>query len=447
MCALRFLFPFVLPIADGETMIKMAPVDSSSSIVFLICMSTAIPAVVSVCLISLNGEWFKILLFKAYHLAWIAVFMVFEGYISIPVVVFHNIVVLTTCILTKPPFLRPILEFALHPIFHFVSHSHVHTYTGALPDGAESESELAGFQHSLCTSSPLLAALWTLFVGKKCRCHVQIFELLLLAIFAAAITVVLATLILLFTVCGVASWPMLLYPASSALMALILAAPYFLLHQNSANRQRKTPLCASYPIPFVGVALFLVPMLLCACVAPTFVCLTRYAGVPLQHVDELLLVAISSLPPYFFVRACPQALRPPGWFVFLGTYFWLHWKFMVSASVSADASQASFSYAAIRISLVFFVLLFSFLQSLSSRYVLCRFFVVAIIPAPCPPFTHGVSRNAYYNTAFRPFLDILSAVSSEASAMSDPKVTTSYWQAQAALGTATMQSLSRNHGK
>jgi hypothetical protein len=283
-----------------------------------------------------------------------------DRFVSVPMIVFHNLAILVVCFLIKPPVLRPILELILHPVFHIMSHSHVHTSSGALPEGFETESDaISGFQHSACTSSPLLAALWTLLVGKKCRCHMQIFDLLLIAIFSFAIAMALCLLILLLMLFSSASRFMFLYPVGCLLAATFLSVPYIFLNHLGVVKLRKTPLCASAPLPFVGISMFLAPMLMCAGITPIIIWACNSFNA-LDPVVELLLMAFSLLPPYFFVRASPQAFRPLGWVLFLVLYFWSNMKLLllVEAAPSDAAMHCVFTVVPV----------YAFLQSLSSRY-------------------------------------------------------------------------------
>ncbi len=291
-----------------------------------------------------------------------------DDFLTIPIIIFHNLAILVACALMKPPILRPTLEFALHPVFHALSHPHVHTRTGALPEGADTEGDaLSGcqFQHSKCSSSPWLAALWTLLAGKKCRCHVLIFDLLLIAIFGIVLAFAFLVLVALHYVFGTAALPMLVYPFGCFLAAAILSAPYVFTSYLGVVRMRKTPLCSSGPIAFLGIKLFLLPMLACAWIAPFLFWICQSAGSPLQPAHELLLVTFSSLMPYIFVRACPQAFRPAGWIAFLCFYFWSNSNFM--QYFVAAGSEYVCASDAVRFSLVFFVPLYAFLQSLLSR--------------------------------------------------------------------------------
>jgi hypothetical protein len=448
------LLPITLPLADCEKIIQIAPIDHRSSIVFIFCMSVAVPALVCICLVSMNSL-LKNSLFEAYHLAWLAALLYLHSdsvTVSEPIILFHHLAVLTTSFFMKPPVLQPILEFCLHSLFHIFSHAHVHTNAGALPDGLECEIDSSsGFQHSLCTTSPWVAAFWTLLAGKKCRCRVQVFDLLLVAIFSISISGVYVVLVLLFALCGFASWPMLLYPASGILATGLLVVPYVLLHQFGVFRTKKTPLCASGPISFIGVIMYLAPMLVCAGIAPTLFWACKSVGLPLHtfHVEPLLL-NLTSIIPYIFVRACPQALRPSGWIVFLVCYFWSNLKFM--AFVSAEFS-GFYAHDSIRISFLLFVPLYAFLQSLLSRcvnWVLVLSVCISTLYIYCARTPAVMShsfflRNSSQNLAFKPFLEILATASSGTvqpyNHAADSKVATSYWQAQAALGTATMQSL------
>jgi hypothetical protein len=368
----------VFPLIDGEAVIKLAPIDDRSSIVFIFCMSIAAPAVVSVCLVSLNST-VKNLLFEAYHLVWLLLLMSLHAdhFADIPVMAYHHLSIFIICAFMKPPVLRPVLEFALHPIFHLLSHPHVHTRAGALPEGIDTESEaISGFQHSSCTSSPLLAALWTLLAGKKCRCHVQVFDLLLMAIFSVAVSGAFTVFIALNALFGAASWPMFLYPVGGLLIAILLGAPYVILNLMGGVRLRKTPLCASGPIPFAGIAMYLIPMLMCAWIAPIvfWLCTSLYS--PPQPVHELMLVALSSVPPYVFVRARPHAFRPLGWLLFLVFYFWSN---LMLTNFFGAPTDFLYSSDAIRLSLVFFIPLYAFLQTLLSRYAPCLVFFLSLL--------------------------------------------------------------------
>jgi hypothetical protein len=310
---------------------------------------------------------------------------------------------------------------------------------GALPEGSDTEADaLSGFQfqHSKCSSSPLLAALWTLLAGKKCRCHVLIFDLLLVAIFNVVLSGTFFILLAIQLLFGTASLPMLLYPVGSMLVAAILSAPFTLSSYFGVVRLRRTPLCSSGPIPFVGIKLFFVPMLLCGLIAPFIFWLFRFVGSPLQPLHELLLVALSSLQPYIFVRACPNAFRPAGWIVFLCLYFWSNWKFM---TILVESSPAFFySSDGMRLSFLCFVPVYAFFHSLLSRFV--------SYPVLLEP-TNVIPRNASHSVAFKPFLEVLATCAGgmhTSNVVADPKVATSYWQAQAAFGTATMQSIRNN---
>jgi hypothetical protein len=334
----------------------------------------------------------------------------------------------------------PFIYNVARQVFHLLSHPHVHTHLGALPEGSDTEADaLSGFQfqHSKCSSSPLLAALWTLLAGKKCRCHVLIFDLLLVAIFGAVLSGAFFILLAIQLLFGTASLPMLLYPVGSMLAAAVLSAPFALSSYFGVARLRRTPLCSSGPIPFVGINLFFVPMLMCGFIAPFIFWLFRFVGSPLQPIHELLLVTLSSLQPYIFVRACPHAFRPAGWIVFLCLYFCSNWKFM---TLLVESNPSSFySSDGMRLSLLCFVPLYAFFHSLLSRFVCCP-----ILPEP----TNVFSRNASHSVAFKPFLEVLATCTSgmphTSNVVADPKVATSYWQAQAAFGTATMQSLRNN---
>ncbi len=342
----------------------MAPIDERDSISIMFCMSTATPALVSVCLVSLFSP-VRNLLFEAYLLLCSASLMCLyaDHLVPLSVILFHYSAILVVCFLIKRPVLRPILELILHPVFHIMSQPHVHsvhTSFGALPEGLEIESDaISGFQHSACTSSPLLAAFWTLLVGKKCRCHIQIFDLLLVAAFSLAIAMALCLLILLLMLLDSASWLMFLYPIGCLLAAICLALPYIFLNHLGIVKLRKSPLCASAPLPFVGILMFLSPMLTCACITPFIIWVYHYFS-PLDPVVALNLTAFSLLPPYFFVCASPQAFRPLGWILFLCLYFWSNLK--VLALVEAAPSDASMQC------LFSFIPLYAFLQSLSSRY-------------------------------------------------------------------------------
>jgi hypothetical protein len=367
----RLLLPFASRILHGDGVISLAPIDHRSSIACIFCMSVAAPAVVSVCLVSLNS-WLTNLLFEAYYLVWMALFMCLhahEDVLSIPVIVFHNLAVLLVCLLLKPPILRLILEFSLHPVLHILSHAH-HTQSGALPDGFDTEADALStlqFQHSKCTASPWLAAFWTLLVGKKCRCHALIFDMLLIGIFGFVLSAAFVILVALHLLFGVVSLPILVYPVCCILTATVLSTPFALASYFGVVRMRKTPLCASTPISFVGIMMFLLPMLMCAWIAPIVFWTFHTLGFPLQPAFALLLMTLSSLQPYIFVRACPQAFRPAGWMLFLSVYFWSHWKLM---NVLFDAELTNFySLDASRLSLVLFVPLYAFLQSLLSRSV------------------------------------------------------------------------------
>jgi hypothetical protein len=163
---------------------------------------------------------------------------------------------------------------------------------------------------------------------------------------------------------------MLMYPFGCLLAAAILSAPYLLSNYLGVVRMRKTALCSSGPIAFLGIKLFLLPMLACAWIAPFLFWICQSAGSPLRPAHELLLLTLSSLLPYIFVRACPQAFRPAGWVTFLCFYFWSHWNFM--QYFVAAASEYVYSSDAVRFSLGFLIPLYAFLQNLLSRSVMSQ---------------------------------------------------------------------------
>lgn len=108
-------------------------------------------------------------------------------------------------------------------------------------------------------------------------------------------------------------------------------------------------------------------------------------------------------------------------------------------TILVESSPAFFySSDGMRLSFLCFVPVYAFFHSLLSRFV--------SYPVLLEP-TNVIPRNASHSVAFKPFLEVLATCAGgmhTSNVVADPKVATSYWQAQAAFGTATMQSIRNN---